>query len=139
MKRLLILLSLFMCFAAQATPACKVNKYLKSVEGQEKFASLVERSKSLALSKLEELAIDENKVSIKATYPKDIKHFTSSLSISMKAKNLHAEGTSFTVNKVIRDDDCGLEIVIFNGRLLNKEGGKDFGSLGRVKEFVRLN
>jgi hypothetical protein len=40
---------------------------------------------------------------------------------------------------VIRDEDCGIEITLSGGRLLNKEIGKDFGSLGRVKEFVRLN
>lgn len=139
MKRLLILLTLFMCLNAQATPSCKINKYLKSVEGQEKLVSLVERSKSLLLSKLEEFSIEENNVQVKATYPKNFKDLRTSLIITLKAKNLQVEGTSFLISKVIRDEDCGVEITITNGKLLNRDNDKDFGSLGRVKEFVRLN
>lgn len=138
MRRLLILLSLCSCLGAQASASCRINTYLKSAEGQEKLASLVERSKGLILSKLEELSIEENKVVIKAIYPKNIKEVPS-LSITIKSKNLQAEGAIFTLTKMIRDEDCGLEINLSGGRLLNKESGKDFGSLGKVKEFVRLN
>jgi hypothetical protein len=116
-----------------------VNSYLKSAEGKEKLSGLVERSKGLILSKLEELAIEENQVEIKAIYPKSAKDLLSTLVIKIKAKNLEAEGSSFTLTKVIREEDCGLEISLSGGNLLNKESGKNFGSLGRVKEFVRLN
>ena len=43
------------------------------------------------------------------------------------------------MSKVIRDEDCGIEISILGGHILNRESGKDFGTLGRVKEFVRIN
>lgn len=128
-----------MCLSAQASTGCQVNDYLKSAEGQEKLSGLVERSKGLILSKLEELSIEEKQVEIKAIYPKSAKDFKSSLSIHINSKNMQAEGASFTLSKVIRDEDCGLEISISGGQLLNKESGKKFGSLGRVKEFVRLN
>ncbi len=85
------------------------------------------------------MSIDEKQVSVKAIYPKSAKEIKSSLIVTIKSKNLQAEGASFTLLKVIRDEDCGLEISLTGGRLINKESGKDFGSLGRVKEFVRLN
>ena len=125
--------------SSQAAPKCHVNSYLKSAEGKEKLSGLVERSKGLILSKLEELAIEENQVEIKAIYPKSAKDLLSTLVIKIKAKNLEAEGSSFTLTKVIREEDCGVEISLSGGNLLNKESGKIFGSLGRVKEFVRLN
>jgi hypothetical protein len=125
--------------SSQAAPKCHVNSYLKSAEGKEKLSGLVERSKGLILSKLEELAIEENQVEIKAIYPKSAKDLLSTLVIKIKAKNLEAEGSSFTLTKVIREEDCGVEISLSGGNLLNKESGKNFGSLGRVKEFVRLN
>jgi hypothetical protein len=125
--------------SSQAAPKCHVNSYLKSAEGKEKLSGLVERSKGLILSKLEELAIEENQVEIKAIYPKSAKDLLSTLVIKIKAKNLEADGSSFTLTKVIREEDCGLEISLSGGNLLNKESGKNFGSLGRVKEFVRLN
>jgi hypothetical protein len=125
--------------SSQAAPKCHVHSYLKSAEGKEKLSSLVERSKGLILSKLEELAIEENQVEIKAIYPKSAKDLLSTLVIKIKAKNLEAEGSSFTLSKVIREEDCGIEISLSGGNLLNKESGKNFGSLGRVKEFVRLN
>ena len=125
--------------SSQAAPKCHVNSYLKSAEGKEKLSGLVERSKGLILSKLEELAIEENQVEIKAIYPKSAKDLLSTLVIKIKAKNLEADGSSFTLTKVIREEDCGVEISLSGGNLLNKESGKNFGSLGRVKEFVRLN
>jgi hypothetical protein len=128
-----------MSLVAQAAPGCKINDYLKSTEGQEKISNLVERSKGLILSKLEELSIEEKQVQIQAVYPKSAENFKSSISIKINSKNMHAEGASFTLSKVTRDDDCGLEISISGGQLLDTESGKKFGSLGRVKEFVRLN
>jgi hypothetical protein len=128
-----------MSLVAQAAPGCKINDYLKSAEGQEKISNLVERSKGLILSKLEELSIEEKQVQIQAVYPKSAENFKSSISIKINSKNMQAEGASFTLSKVTRDDDCGLEISISGGQLLNTESGKKFGSLGRVKEFVRLN
>jgi hypothetical protein len=139
MRFVFVLLTLFMSLVAQAAPGCKINDYLKSTEGQEKISNLVERSKGLILSKLEELSIEEKQVQIQAVYPKSAENFKSSISIKINAKNMHAEGASFTLSKVTRDDDCGLEISISGGQLLDTESGKKFGSLGRVKEFVRLN
>ena len=139
MRLALILVTLFMCLSTQASTSCRINRYLKSVEGQEKLSSLVERTKGLIISKLEELSIEEKQVKITAVYPKNTNDFKSSLLVVIKSKNLQAEGASFIFSKVFRDEDCGIEITISGGRLLNKENGKDFGSLGRVKEFVRLN
>ena len=139
MKRIIFVLTLLMSMSSQAAPKCHVNSYLKSAEGKEKLSSLVDRSKGLILSKLEELAIEENQVEIKAIYPKSAKDLLSTLVIKIKAKNLQADGSSFTLTKVIREEDCGIEISLSGGNLLNKESGKNFGSLGRVKEFVRLN
>jgi hypothetical protein len=139
MRFAVMLLTLLMCPITQAFASCKVNTYLKSSEGREKLSSLVERSKGLIFSKLEELSIEEGQVQVKAIYPKTAKDFQASLSVVIKSKSLHVEGTSFIFSKVIRDENCGVEITISGGRLHNKESGKDFGSLGRVKEFVRLN
>lgn len=139
MRRLLVLISLITCLNVQAASGCKINNFLKSTEGQEKLVSLVERSKALALSKLEEISIEENQVVFKAMYPKSNKEIQASFFIQIKAKNLQVEGTSFLISKVIRDEDCGIEITITNGKLLNRDNSKDFGSLGKVKEFVRLN
>lgn len=122
-----------------ASDACSVDAFVKSPEGQEKLSSLVDRSKGLILSKLEELGIEENQVQIKAVYPKTAEDLSSSLSVLVKAKNLNAEGSVFSISKVTKEDDCGIEINIKAGRIVNREDGKDFGSLGRVKEFVRLN
>jgi len=138
MRLTLFILSSFICLSAQAAGVCQINDFLKSTDGQEKLADLVERSKSLILSKLEELAIEEKQVQIKAIYPKSAENFKSSLSISINSKNIKAEGSTFKLLKVIRDEDCGLEITISGGHVFNKESGKDFGSLGRVKEFVRI-
>jgi hypothetical protein len=139
MRFVFVLLTLFMSLGALAAPGCKINDYLKSAEGQEKISNLVERSKGLILSKLEELSIEEKQVQIQAVYPKSAENFKSSISIKINSKNMQAEGASFTLSKVTRDEDCGLEINISGGQLLNTESGKKFGSLGRVKEFVRLN
>ena len=139
MRLALILVTLFICLSTQASSSCKVNRYLKSAEGKDKLSGLVERTKGLILSKLEELSIEEKQVKILAVYPKNANDFKSSLLVVIKSKNLQAEGASFIFSKVIRDEDCGIEITLSGGRLVNKENGKDFGSLGRVKEFVRLN
>lgn len=138
MKYLILLLCIFTSMSSIAS-TCSVESFVKSTDGQEKLASLVERSKGLILSKLEELGIEEQQVQVKAIYPKSAQDLRSSLSVKIKAKNLSAEGSTFTMTKVLKDDDCGIEISILNGKILNQESGKNFGSLGRVKEFVRLN
>lgn len=139
MKVALVILASLMSINVMASEACSLDAFVKSPEGQEKLSSLVDRSKGLILSKLEELGIEENQVQIKAVYPKTAEDLTTSLSVLVKAKNLNAEGSAFTISKVSKDDDCGIEINLKGGHVLNREDGKDFGSLGRVKEFVRLN
>lgn len=139
MKSLLIVLASLLSLNALAIDACSLDAFVKSPEGQEKLVSLVDRSKGLILSKLEELGIEESQVQIKAVYPKNADDLRTSLSVLIKAKNLNAEGSAFTMSKVLRDEDCGIEISILGGHILNRESGKDFGTLGRVKEFVRLN
>lgn len=139
MKCLMLIMASLLSLNTLASDACSLDAFVKSPEGQEKLISLVDRSKGLILSKLEELGIEENQVNIKAVYPKNADDLRTSLSISIKAKNLNAEGSAFTMSKVMRDEDCGIEISILGGHILNRESGKDFGTLGRVKEFVRLN
>ena len=139
MKLLFLILASLLSLNTFASDACSLDAFVKSPEGQEKLTSLVDRSKGLILSKLEELGIEENQVQIKAVYPKTADDLRSSLSVLIKAKNLNAEGSAFTMSKVIRDEDCGIEISILGGHILNRESGKDFGTLGRVKEFVRIN
>ena len=139
MKFVMLAALTLMSLNALASEACSVDSFVKSPEGQEKLSSLVDRSKGLILSKLEELGIEESQVQIKAVYPKTAEDLRTSLSVLVKAKNLTAEGSAFTVSKVIKEEDCGIEISIQGGHVMNREDGKDFGSLGRVKEFVRLN
>lgn len=139
MKLVMLSLMILLSFNSIAADGCSVDAFVKSPEGQEKLSSLVDRSKGLILSKLEELGIEENQVQIKAVYPKTAEDLRSSLSVLIKAKNLNAEGSAFTISKVIRDEDCGIEISILGGHIMNHESGKDFGTLGRVKEFVRIN
>jgi hypothetical protein len=100
---------------------------------------LLERSKSLMLSKLEELGYEERQVIIKYQSPKNFADMNSSLSIKILSKGMEVDGSRFMLSKAIQDEDCGLEIKILGGRLINKESGKDFGSLGLVKEIIRLN
>jgi len=139
MKNILLLTTFFLSLGVNAATNCSLEAFVKSPEGQEKLSSLVDRSKGLIISKLEELGIEEQQIEVKAVYPKTAEDLRSSLSVLIKAKNLNAEGSSFTMTKVMRDEDCGVEISILNGQILNKESGKNFGSLGRIKEFVRLN
>ena len=139
MKIVLAGLFLFLGLSAYAAPSCKVDTYLQTTEGKDKLENLIERSKGLILSKLEDLSIEEDQVQIKAIYPKNSKDLSSGLIVKINSKNLQVEGSSLTYSKVIRDEDCGIEIIISGGKLINKESGKNFGSLGRVKEFIRLN
>jgi len=139
MKMILLALGVFLGVNSYAATSCQVEDYLLSADGKEKLSGLVERSKSLILSKLEELAIEEDQVQIKAIYPKNRKDLSSSLLVKISSKNLQVEGSSLIYSKVIRDEDCGVEIIISGGKLINRESGKNFGSLGRVKEFIRLN
>lgn len=138
MKSFLFLFILALNCEAYASVSCDVNEFLKSVDGKEKLNSLVERSKSLIISKLEDLGIEEDKVEVKATLPKNLSDSDSKLDIKIKAKSLEAQGSKVTLSKTTQDEDCGIEVKIYSGHLVNKESGKDFGSLGRVKEFIRL-
>ncbi len=138
MKSFLFLFISIISFGATASVSCDVNDFLKSADGKEKLNSLVERSRSLIISKLEDLGIEEDKVEVKALLPKNLSDTDSKLEIKIKAKSIVAEGSKMTLAKAIQDDDCGIEVKIYSGHLLNKESGKDFGSLGRVKEFIRL-
>ena len=138
MRSFLLFFLLILTTGAHASVSCDVGDFLKSADGKEKLNSLVERSKSLIISKLEDLGIEEDKVEVRAVLPKDLKDTESKLDIKIKAKSLFAEGSKVTLSKTTQDDDCGVEVKIYSGHLVNKESGKDFGSLGRVKEFIRL-
>jgi hypothetical protein len=139
MKKIALFLLIFTTLSAQAAQSCKPKNFLNSPEGKEKLSALFERSKSLILSKLEALGIEEDQVKIKSTYPKSLNDKIAGLEIEIQSKTLKAEGIKLSLSKLIKEEDCGIEIAIDAGHLLNKESGKDFGSLGRVKEFIRLN
>jgi hypothetical protein len=138
MRMIAILSLVLMNVGAMASTSCKIGPYLKSQDGKERLNSLIERSKSLIISKLEDLGIEEDQVQIKTILPNSVND-SSKMDIQIKSKTLTAEGSKMSFAKAIRDEDCGLEISIDGGHLLNKESGKNFGSLGRVKEFVRVN
>lgn len=139
MRLIFFVMAMFMSFGAMASAGCQANDYLKSLDGKEKLSTMIERSKGLIISKLEEIGIEENQIQIKAVFPKTLEDQSSSLSIQIKSKNLEAKNSRIVLSRVIRDEDCGLEISIFGGQLHNTESGKNFGSLGKVKEFIRLN
>lgn len=139
MKMLAMLCFLALSSGTMASTTCKIGPYLKSHDGLERLNSLIDRSKSLIISKLEDLGIEEDQVQIKTILPKTVNDSSTKMDIQIKSKSLTAEGAKMSFAKVVRDDDCGLEISIDGGHLLNKESGKNFGSLGRVKEFVRVN
>ena len=138
MKIMLTFLFVVLSFSTFGA-SCDPDEYLKSTDGQEKMTSLLDRSKSLMLSKLEDLGYEERQVIIKSQSPKNFSDMTSSLSIKIHSKGMEVDGSRFILSKTIQDEDCGLEIKILGGRLINKESGKDFGSLGLVKEFIRLD
>jgi hypothetical protein len=119
--------------------SCDADEFVKSMEGKEKIAGLVERSKTLAISKLEDLGFEERQIQLKVDLPKAFPDTGSSLKIEVIKKDLEVKGSRFELTKTSQDGDCGLEVTIFGGRLINQQGGKDFGSLGSVKEFIRLN
>lgn len=136
----ILLAFLFLTVSAWAhADACNSNEYLKSSEGKEKVESLLERSKTLILSKLEDLGFDERKISLKINPTQIVSAPQSVLSIKIQSPGMVVDDSGAILKKETRDGECGVEITILGGRLLNKQNGKDFGSLGRVKEFVRLN
>lgn len=144
MKTMLMLMTLFISLTSLTSLTsyasnCSVEDFVKSTEGQDKLNLLVDQSKNLIISKFEDLGIDEQLIEVKTVYPKTAEDLRTSLKVLVKSKNLNVEGTSFTIRKSIHEEDCGIEISINNGEILNKESGKNFGSLGRIKEFVRLN
>ncbi len=138
MRLMLLALTFLMSFGAMASSGCEINDFLKSAEGKDKFMSLLERSKGLIISKLEEIGVEENQIHIKAVFPGSEKDLRATLEVNIKAKNLKAENPRIILSKVIRDEDCGLEVSVFGGELHNIESNKNFGSLGKVKEFIRL-
>lgn len=137
MKFLITALFIF-SVPAFAETSCDLDNFLKSTEGHEKLVGLVERSKSLFVSKLEDMGIEEDQVEVKAVYPKMAAQLDMSLSVIIKAKNLTAHGSTFSLSKVNKDEDCGVEVSLDGGHIINSESKKDFGSLGRVKEFIRF-
>jgi hypothetical protein len=138
MKLMLTFLVMVLSLSSFAA-TCDADEFLNTTEGQDKIKSLLERSKSLMLSKLEDLGFEERQVLIKSHQPKKLSDADASLSIQIASKGMEVDGSRFLLSKTIQEEDCGLEIKILGGRLINKESGKDFGSLGLVKEFIRLN
>lgn len=151
MFKYMLLALLMVSTTAFAKDACGINTYIKSPEGQEKLIQMLDRTKSLIVSKLMDLDIKESDIEIKAALPKDLKDkATRVLKVSLKANDLLAiwgEDISLVeVEKKVKvdnekstDDVCGLEITFNGGNLQNRKTGQDFGSLGKVKEFIRLN
>lgn len=136
MMRFLMFLCLFSSQVYAGT-ICTAKEFFKSTEGKERLESLVERSKNLALSKLEDLGIEEGQVNVKVHIPEDLNDKNSQLEIKIKSNNLVVEGTKISFKNSRRDEGCGMEVIVFGGHLLNKESSKDFGSLGKLKEFIR--
>lgn len=139
MRLVLIAFAFLMSFSAMASTGCQVNDFLKSLDAKDRFMGMLERSKGLIISKLEEIGVEENQIHIKAVFPASEKDLSATLQVNIKAKNLKAENPRIILSKVVRDEDCGLEVSIFGGELHNIESSKNFGSLGKVKEFIRLN
>lgn len=117
--------------------SCSINQYLNSVEGKEKLEYLAERSRGLIISKLEALGIDEKQLDFKVHLPKKYKDQASKLEVKLKSKNLMAVGVGISLKKEMKEEECGIEVIFQGGHLLNQESGKDFGSLGIVKEWIR--
>ena len=63
----------------------------------------------------------------------------SALKVLIQKKGMNVDGSKIEIRRSIQDEDCGLEVKILGGRLIDKESGKDFGSLGSIREFVRIN
>ena len=139
MKIALTFLMLIFSFLGHAASSCDVDEYLKTTDGKEKISGLIERSKTLALSKLEELGFDEGQIQFKVLTPKSVTDQQSALKITIQKKAMDVEGSKIELRQSVQDEDCGLEVKILGGRLIDKESGKDFGSLGLLKEFIRLN
>lgn len=138
MKTVIIFLCLVFSLSAMAGN-CNVDEYLKSADGKEKLTSLFDRSRTLALSKLEDLGYEESQLQFKAHSPKTFDDSKTNLQILIHSKGMVVEGSRIQLTKGFREEDCGFEVKIIGGRLINKDSGKDFGSLGLVKEFIRLN
>lgn len=151
MLRYLLLLSFWISSAALAKDTCGINEYIKSAEGQEKLSQMYERAKSLIVSKLTDLEVKESDIDIKVVLPKSLKEKNQrQLSVEVKANEfLTVWGEEILVTEIendIKSEDkssvdhvCGVEISINGGNLQNKKTGQDFGNLGKVKEFIRLN
>jgi hypothetical protein len=152
MLKLTVLLLLLATTQAFASDKCDLDAYVKSPEGQEKLVQMLERSKSLILSKLEEIGVEEKDVTIRALLPKSIDQKGQKnlfVELNHKQTRFRVWGEGIVLTKISlkqkesaetpADDVCGLEIKFLGGKLMNKENGRELGSLGRVKEFIRLN
>lgn len=136
-----VIFAFFIIFFTQQSSAgstCSLNKYLNSADGKEKLEYLVERSRGLIISKLEALGIDENQLDFKVHLPRKYKDPESKLEIKIKSKSLTTVGAGILIKKELKEGECGIEVILQGGHLLNHESGKDFGSLGTVKEWVRI-
>jgi hypothetical protein len=134
---LIFLLTLLNLNAYSAS--CDVNEFIKSTDGKDKLTSLFERVKTLAISKLEELGHEESTVKFTVKEAVSISALESVFKIDVLKKGMVVESTKAQVTRLLQEEGCGVEIKINAGRLIDKESGKDFGSLGHIKEFVRLN
>jgi hypothetical protein len=134
-----------------ASIKCNISEFLKSEEGQQKLSQISERSKSLIISKLEEIGLEEKHIKINTLIPKRYQEKIDkglTIEILNGPKKFRISGESLTLTKMeyktkeegekFTDEVCGLEVKFFGGKLLDKETGREI-SLGRVKEFIRLN
>ena len=149
MKVLVLIAILFSFSAIAAKDSCGVSAFIKSAEGQEKMVHMLERTKSLIYSKLHDFDLKEKDVEIEAKLPKTISEAKGKL-LTVKISSvsqLNIWGESLSLEKISKkvqlddsiDDVCGLEITFFGGKLQNKNTGQDYGTLGKVTEFIRLN
>jgi len=134
-----------------ASSKCNISQFLKSEEGQQKLSQISERSKSLIISKLEEIGLEEKHIKINTIIPKKYQETIDkglTIEILNGPKKFQISGERLTLSKMeykikeegesVADEVCGLEVKFFGGKLFDKESGREI-SLGRVKEFIRLN
>ena len=151
MLKFLVLVVLSIPLSSFAGSKCNISQFLKSEEGQQKLNQISERSKSLIISKLEEIGLEEKQIKINTIIPKKYqekieKGLTIEILNGPKKFQISGEGLSLTKmeykskeeGEKDADEVCGLEIKFLGGKLLDKETGREL-SLGRVKEFIRLN
>ncbi len=151
MLKMLILVFIILPFSTFAGSKCDISKFLKSEDGQQKLIQISDRSKSLIISKLEEIGLEEKQIKIRTVIPKFFKEKIEKgliIEIANGPQNFQISGEGLSLAKLEYkakedgekeiDEICGLEIKFNGGKLLDKETGREL-SLGRVKEFIRLN